>query len=111
MVFAESSDDARVFALAFDSVDGGGEVGDAAAGALEGGDEGEVGAVVQHAGHVVLIRADPGRVVEVDFADHVDACGGVEAGPEAFVYFEDGVEAEAVDGVVGDEFLDPGLVA
>lgn len=74
---------------------------------MEGAGEGEVEGVIEDAVEGGLVGAGVGGVAVEDFAEAVDACGGVEAGPEGLLNVFDRVDAEAVDAEGGDEVLDP----
>ena len=57
-----------------------------------------------------LIWADEIDAPVRNFADGVNGCGGLEGAPEVRFDVLDRINADAVDGVIGHEALDPGLV-
>lgn len=72
------------------------------------GRSGSIRGEVQDSGHVCLVRTHIRRISVEDLAQDVDAPGsGLEGGPEAGIDLLDRVDAQAVDGVVGDELGDP----
>jgi len=69
-------------------------------------------AIVKQARKIVLVRTDGAWIAERYLTNHVDAAScGDKVGPEVLFDLHHGVQTEAVDGVVGDELTDPGLVA
>ena len=75
----------------------------------EGVLDGEVHGVVEEACQVVLVVAYVGRVAVEDLAHLEDASCLTELRPEILGHLRDGVDSDAVEGVLVNKILDPAL--
>lgn len=75
---------------------------------MKGFDDPVVCSIIHQTREIILIRAEDIRIPVPDFAEDMNSTScGLEARPKARRDFVSGVDAEAVDGVSGDDLADP----